>query len=195
MPDYQQLRQSIRKQRRALPAATARCCAQHLAWHTRSHRLLRNARHIAVYLAADGEIDPAPLAEYLWSMGKTLYLPVLVPFAHGRLWFARYQPGAALVANRYGIPEPQRRHLVKPMALDLVLMPLVAFDAAGHRIGMGGGFYDRSFAFLRTRRHWRKPILIGLAYQFQQQRTITPNHWDVPLDAIATENGCLPLSR
>jgi 5-formyltetrahydrofolate cyclo-ligase len=195
MPDYQDLRQSIRKQRRALPADTARYCAAQLAQHACMHPLLRNSQHIATYIAADGEIDPFPLMECLWSMGRTLYLPVLAPFTHGKLWFARYRPGDALVTNRYGIPEPQCRQLVRPCLLDLVLMPLVAFDAAGHRIGMGGGFYDRSFAFLHTRRYWRKPTLIGLAYQLQRQGTITPNRWDVPLDAIATETGCHPARR
>jgi 5-formyltetrahydrofolate cyclo-ligase len=195
MPDYQALRQSIRKQRRALPADTARYCAAQLAQHACMHPLLRNSRHIATYIATDGEIDPFPLMECLWSMGRTLYLPVLAPFTHGKLWFARYRPGDALVTNRYGIPEPQCRQLVRPCLLDLVLMPLVAFDAAGHRIGMGGGFYDRSFAFLHTRRYWRKPTLIGLAYQLQRQGTITPNRWDVPLDAIATETGCHPARR
>ena len=111
MTDYQALRQTIRKQRQALPETTARHCAAQLAQHLCTHPLLRNSRHIATYIAADGEIDPAPLMECLWSMGRTLYLPVLVPFAHGKLWFARYRPGDLLVANHYGIPEPQRRHL------------------------------------------------------------------------------------
>ena len=195
MPDYQALRQSIRKQRRALPEATARSCAVQLAQHTCAHPLLRNSRHIATYLAADGEIDPSPLMDCLWSMGRALYLPVLVPFAHGKLWFARYRPGDVLVKNRYGIPEPQHLELIKPRTLDLVLMPLVAFDASGHRIGMGGGFYDRSFAFLRARRHWRKPTLIGLAYEFQRQGTILSNRWDVPLNAVATETGCHVVRR
>jgi len=190
MPDYQSLRKSIRQQRRTLPAAAARSSAASLAQHACRHPLLRNARHIAAYLAADGEIDPAPLLECLWSAGKSVYLPVLVPFAHGKLWFARYRPGDTLVENRFGIPEPQHRQLVRPGALDLVLMPLVAFDHAGNRLGMGGGFYDRSFAFLHTRHHWRRPILVGLAFQFQQQNSIQPNHWDVPLNAIATETGC-----
>ncbi len=195
MPDYKSLRQSIRRQRRALAEATARRCAEELAQHAIRHPLLRNADHVAAYLAADGEIDPAPLLDYLWSAGKTVYLPVLIPFAHGKLWFARYRPGDLLVENRFGIPEPKRRQLVKPVNLDLVLMPLVAYDARGHRIGMGGGFYDRSFAFLHARRHWRKPTLVGLAYQFQQQGRITPNAWDVPLDAIATEAGCHALGQ
>jgi 5-formyltetrahydrofolate cyclo-ligase len=195
MTDYQALRQTIRKRRQALPETTARHCATQLAQHLCTHPLLRNSRHIATYIAADGEIDPAPLMECLWSMGRTLYLPVLVPFAHGKLWFARYRPGDLLVANHYGIPEPQRRQLVKPCSLDLVLMPLVAFDRAGHRIGMGGGYYDRSFAFLHGRRYWRKPTLVGLAYQFQHQTAIMPSDWDVPMNAIATEQGCHLANR
>jgi 5-formyltetrahydrofolate cyclo-ligase len=132
-------------------------------------------------------MDPAPLLELLWSAGKQVYLPVLVPFSRQKLWFARFSPGDMLACNRFGIPEPVRRSLIKPLALDLVLTPLVAFDTAGHRIGMGGGFYDRTFAFLQRRQHWHKPNLVGLAYELQKQATIKPNNWDVPLDAIATE--------
>jgi len=149
--------------------------------------MLRSHR-IAAYLAADGEIDPAPLLKYLWSAGKQIYLPVLVPFSPYKLWFARFNPDDLLAFNRFGIPEPVQRHLIKPSALDLVLTPLVAFDIAGHRIGMGGGFYDRTFAFLQRRQHWHKPDMVGLAYEFQKQATIKPNSWDIPLDAVATES-------
>jgi len=112
---------------------------------------------------------------------------VLAPFSRQRLWFARYTPGDALAANRYGIPEPVVRELIKPWALDLILTPLVAFDTTGHRIGMGGGYYDRSLAFLHSRQHWQKPCRLGLAYEFQKQVMIEPNPWDIPLDGIATE--------
>jgi len=138
-------------------------------------------------MAADGEIDPYPLLQALWALGKIIYLPVLVPFSRQKLWFAKYAPSDRLVLNRFGIPEPVRRRLIKPCALDLVLTPLVAFDSRGHRIGMGGGYYDRSFAFLRRRRHWRKPRLLGLAYELQKLPGIIPNDWDIPLDAVATE--------
>jgi len=189
MPDHRALRQSIRDLRRSIAPAEAGNCALQLARFARRDRLILNSQRIAAYLAADGEMDPAPLIECLWSLGKTIYLPVLVPFARNRLWFARFEPDARLETNRYGIPEPQQRELIKPGALDLVLTPLVAYDHAGHRIGMGGGFYDRSFAFLHGRQHWRKPALLGIAYAFQQQPAITPNSWDVPLDGIATEAG------
>jgi 5-formyltetrahydrofolate cyclo-ligase len=181
------LRQSIRQQRRSLTPAEADDCAEQLAHRTARHALVVQSQRIATYLAADGEIDPYPLMQSLWDSGKTLYLPVLVPFSHGKLWFAEFNPTDILVFNRFGIPEPVRRRLIKPSALDLVFTPLVAFDNNGHRIGMGGGYYDRSFAFLRRRRYWRKPRLFGLAYELQKQASIEPNDWDIPLDAIATE--------
>lgn len=112
---------------------------------------------------------------------------MLVPFSKQKLWFAKFSPTDKLAYNRFGIPEPVRRRLIKPCALDLVLTPLVAFDCNGHRVGMGGGYYDRSFAFLRRRHHWRKPRLLGLAYELQKLARIIPNDWDVPLDAVATE--------
>jgi 5-formyltetrahydrofolate cyclo-ligase len=181
------LRQTIRQQRRALTRDEAEFCAEQMAQHLFKHPLILRSHRIAAYLAADGEMDPAPLLELLWSAGKQVYLPVLVPFSRQKLWFARFSPGDMLACNRFGIPEPVRRNLIKPLALDLVLTPLVAFDTAGHRIGMGGGFYDRTFAFLQRRQHWHKPNLVGLAYELQKQATIKPNSWDVPLDAIATE--------
>lgn len=181
------LRQTIRQQRRALTLSEAATCAEQLAQQARKHPLLLRSDRIAAYLSSDSEIDPYPLLQFLWSAGKQVYLPVLVPFSRQKLWFARFNPNDMLAVNRFGIPEPVQRRLIKPSALDLVLTPLVAFDPAGHRIGMGGGYYDRTFAFLQQRQHWHKPKLLGLAYEFQKQTTIKPNKWDVPLDAIATE--------
>ena len=182
-----QLRQQLRQQRRSLSTTIARQYAEEMAHRTARHPLLLNSQQIAAYLAADGEIDPWPLMQQLWSLGKDIYLPVLTPFDKYKLWFATFEPGDKLAYNRFGIPEPVRRRLIKPCALDLVLTPLVAFDEAGHRIGMGGGFYDRSFAFLNRRQHWHKPRLLGLGYELQKRNVIEPNAWDIPLHAIATE--------
>ncbi|HAJ91599.1 MAG TPA: 5-formyltetrahydrofolate cyclo-ligase [Gammaproteobacteria bacterium] len=189
------LRQTIRQQRRALTRREAATCAEQLARQTCKHPLVLRSHRVAAYLASDGEIDPAPLLQTLWSANKQVYLPVLAPFSPEQLWFARFDPGDILAFNRFGIPEPVRRRLIKPSALDLVLTPLVAFDTAGHRIGMGGGFYDRTFAFLQRRQHWHKPNLVGLAYEFQKQATIKPNNWDIPLNAIATEAHVYENSR
>jgi 5-formyltetrahydrofolate cyclo-ligase len=184
-----ELRNEMRAARRALSPHARRQCAEDCARHLLNHPAFRNARRIAVYLPADGELDTTPLIERAWAMGKRVYLPVLLPHGENRLWFARYTPDTHLVHNRFGIPEPARaaHTRIAPLALDLVLTPLVAFDAHGHRLGMGGGFYDRSFAYLLRHIRWLRPRLIGLAYDFQRQSRLPAQDWDVPLHAVATD--------
>jgi 5-formyltetrahydrofolate cyclo-ligase len=152
--------------------------------------LFHTSRKIAAYLPADGEIETQPLIELAWRRGKQVYLPVLVPFLSNRLWFARFEPDTRLVSNRYGIAEPElvHRKRIAPQALDIVLAPLVGFDRSGNRLGMGGGFYDRSFGYLLNRRHWHKPRLIGLGYDFQLLPRLPAQPWDVPLTAVATDS-------
>ena len=145
------------------------------------------ASRIAGYWACNGELDPAPLLERAWALGKAVYLPVL---AGAALQFAPYRPNAPLRRNRFHITEPDLSpaEWLPPSALDLVLTPLVAFDATGTRLGMGGGFYDRSFAFRRDPAcAERRPRLVGIAYEFQRVDTLIRQPWDVPLDAAATE--------
>jgi 5-formyltetrahydrofolate cyclo-ligase len=183
------LRKEIRLQRRQVSVNGQTTCANRLTQQLGRERWLLNSRHIAVYLPSDGEIGTWPLIEFLWSLGKVTYLPVLVPFSQRRLWFSSYAKGDALVYNHYGILEPERVHYrrIPTAALDLVLTPLVAFDSSGHRLGMGGGYYDRSFQFLKQRHVLRKPRLVGLAYEFQHVPHIKPEPWDIPLDAVGTE--------
>mgnify|MGYP000380226210 CR=1 FL=1 len=183
------LRATLRAQRRALSAADQQRAAATLATRVVATRWFRVSRRIAAYIANDGEIDPKILVERIWRMRKQAYLPVLSPLRHDRLWFARVEPDVEYRPNRFGIPEPmvQRRALVRAEELDLILLPLVAFDAAGNRVGMGGGFYDRSLAFLRWRRYLRKPHIVGLAHEFQRVQNLTPDSWDVPLAGIVTD--------
>ena len=103
--------------------------------------------------------------------------------------FARYLPGMPMRPNRFAIPEPAiaRAQLLPAQSLDLILMPLVGFDRSGNRLGMGGGFYDRTLAFRHHRDGYRGPLLLGLAYQFQCLDGLQARHWDVPLDGILTE--------
>ncbi len=152
--------------------------------------LFLHSQHIAIYLPNDGEMDLTPLLQRALSMGKKCYLPVLSPLFHNRLWFAPYHPGSHLSLNRFGIPEPDCNHAhMRPVwSLDLVLMPLVAFDLQGNRLGMGGGFYDRTLAYLNKRSHWRKPRLLGTAYSFQQVSQLPCESWDVPLHGVVTEH-------
>jgi 5-formyltetrahydrofolate cyclo-ligase len=187
--DRQALRMQMRQARRAIDNQERMRHAEACARRLLNHAAFRNARRIAAYLPADGELDTTPLIERAWEMGKRVYLPVLLPHGENRLWFARYTPDTRLIRNRFGIPEPAHAtHIrVAPLALDLVLTPLVAFDAQGHRLGMGGGFYDRSFAYLLRHTCWLRPRLIGLAYDFQHRPRLPHQPWDVPLHAVATD--------
>jgi 5-formyltetrahydrofolate cyclo-ligase len=191
MCDRPRQRRELREQRRALTHHERRQRTYALCRHLFCEPLFNNSRRVAVYLPADGEVDTSAIIERAWQMGKQVYLPVLVPFLDNRLWFARYLPDTPLVRNRFGIAEPEQVHRqrIKPLALDLVLAPLVGFDAAGNRLGMGGGFYDRSFSFLLRHRAWRKPHLVGLAYNFQQLPRLPAQAWDVPLTAVVTDDG------
>ncbi|MFK5915456.1 MAG: 5-formyltetrahydrofolate cyclo-ligase [Woeseiaceae bacterium] len=187
------LRQQIRQQRRALSEAEREQASFLLCERIAAMPSFKKSQHIAFYLANDGEINLNLLIEHAWQQGKHCYLPVLskpnTPKLQ-RLWFVPYTANTQLRNNRFAIPEPihsPRSHFTKPMSLDLVLMPLVAFDPQGHRIGMGGGFYDKSFAFLNNRQYLFKPNLLGVAYELQKLKEIKTNDWDIPMQGVATE--------
>jgi len=190
------LRRALRARRNSLTGSDQAVAARKLAARVAGSRLFRVSRRVALYLPNDGEIDPGPLLDRARSMKKVFYLPVLSHIRHDRLWFAPYASDGALMLNRFGIPEPvvPARHWVRAQDLDLILMPLVAFDARGNRLGMGGGFYDRSLAFLRHRQLWRKPHLIGLAHDFQRVERLDASAWDVPLQAVVTDQGVYNFS-
>lgn len=184
------LRQQIREKRRALSNAEREQAAFLLCERIASSRLFQQSKHIALYLENDGEMSLDLLIKHAWQQGKQCYLPVLAEPNTQRLWFIPYTPETKLKNNRFGIPEPIHSHSLrirKTLSLDLILMPLVAFDERGNRMGMGGGFYDRTLAFLRHRRYWHKPNLLGIAYEFQKQQRLETNPWDIPLQAVATE--------
>ena len=184
------LRQQIREKRRMLSDSEREHAAFLLCERIAASRAFQQSKHIAFYLTNDGEIDLNLLIEHAWQKGKHCYLPVLAEPNTQRLWFIPYTPKTKLINNRFGIPEPihsNKTRLRKTISLDLILMPLVAFDREGNRMGMGGGFYDRTLAYLRNRQYWHKPNLLGVAYEFQKQKQLETNDWDIPLQAIATE--------
>lgn len=185
-----ELRKRMRQQRRLLSYDERLDCADRAAHRFATTHLFQRSRHIACYWPNDGELDPLPLMQRAWARNKICYLPVLNELPSQRLWFAPYREGDALVYNRYSIAEPnvQINKLVSARMLDLILTPLVAFDGQGNRLGMGGGFYDRTFAFLNYRHHWHSPRLFGMAYDFQKVAHINPAPWDVPLRGIVTES-------
>nr|VFK62227.1 MAG: 5-formyltetrahydrofolate cyclo-ligase [Candidatus Kentron sp. TUN]VFK65623.1 MAG: 5-formyltetrahydrofolate cyclo-ligase [Candidatus Kentron sp. TUN]VFK71783.1 MAG: 5-formyltetrahydrofolate cyclo-ligase [Candidatus Kentron sp. TUN] len=183
------IRLQIRRERRELSHASRVYCARRLVANLTGSPLFQRSRRIACFSPQDGEIDLSFLFSRLFSMGKRTYLPVL----HGKkLWFFPFDANTPFTRNKYGIPEPKVSPDLRcaPQALDLVLTPLVAFDMAGNRLGMGGGYYDRTFAYLLHRRVFIKPMLIGVAYAFQHVMVLpTRNHWDIPLNGVVTENG------
>lgn len=191
MPSRSELRKKLRTQRRALDAATRRIFTAALCNHLIRSSEFRTSRRIALYWAGDGEVDLQRVARRAWAMGKQVYLPVLLGPFHNHLRFAPYSPHTKLSKNRFGIPEPRvpPASLLRGAQLDLVLMPLVGCDDRGGRLGMGGGYYDRSFAARRFRRSWFKPQLIGAAFELQRVPRLEQQPWDVRLDGLVTERG------
>ncbi len=142
------------------------------------------AQTVALFLSFDGELNTTPLIQALWRAGKNVYLPVLHPFSPGNLLFLRYTPQSHLVTNRLKILEPKLdvRDVLPLNKLDVLVTPLVAFDETGQRLGMGGGFYDR------TLQHWQQHGFypVGLAHDCQQVETLPVEQWDIPLPAVVT---------
>lgn len=182
-PERAQLRRELRARRRALSPAQQAAAARALAHRLATLPLLRHARDIALYWPVDGEIDPRLLARR--CRGHRFYLPVLQAFPAGTLRFAPWRAGDRLARNRFGIPEPRGSATRPARALDALLLPLTGFDARGNRLGMGGGFYDRTLAFHRHGQ--RRPLLVGVAHACQQVPALPVQAWDVPLAVVVTD--------
>ena len=180
------LRRQLRQARRQLSPTRQRLAARELYRQLAQHPVFRRARHIAFYLPNDGEIDLRLLPTVI---NADYFLPLISdairPWEPTRLFF---QPETLdLHPNRYGIAEPRfnNRQVINPSLLDVVLFPLVGFDRKGNRLGMGKGYYDRTFS--QVRRGWRSPYFIGIAYGFQECEDLVPAQWDIPLQAIVTD--------
>ena len=189
-------RQALRQQRQQLSHYQQQRAATELASHLTRLPVFLRSKRIAFYLPNDGEIDPTPAMAIAEAAGKHCFLPVLHPLKFNRLYFSRYQTGQELQNNRFGIPEPplQNTGASPAWSLDLILLPLVAFDSLGNRLGMGGGFYDRTLAF--TLHNSRAcPQLLGLAHHFQQVADISRENWDIPLQGIVTDHGLIQARK
>jgi 5-formyltetrahydrofolate cyclo-ligase len=180
----QQIRTEVRQRRKNLTSEQQSLFALQAAERVATHPRIQAASTISVFLSFDGELDTAPLIKRLWQEGKQLCLPVLHPFTSGNLLFLRYNPDTPLVRNKLKILEPalDATQIVPLSQLDIILTPLVAFDSHGQRLGMGGGFYDR------TLENWQDggPYPIGLAHDCQQVDNLPIEHWDVPLPEVIT---------
>ncbi len=180
----QDIRKHVRNLRRDISDEQQQLAAVQAADHALNFAPIQQAQHIALFLSVDGEINTRPLIAKLWQRKQQVYLPVLHPFSTGQLLFLRYDEKTELKINRLRIPEPPLdiRNLLPLSELDVLIVPLVAFDAGGQRLGMGGGFYDR------TLQNWQQHgfMPIGLAHDCQQVDTLPVEQWDIPLPALIT---------
>ena len=153
-----------------------------------------HSQYLAAYWPNDSEINPLGILATAHEMGKSCYLPKLDPDPMAHMQFVEYHPGDSLTANHLGILEPSLEHRksIAPKSLDLVLVPLVAFDKKGRRLGMGKGYYDHTFAFHKTDPN-SKPFLLGIAYDLQKVSELPSEEWDIPLDGVATETHYIRL--
>jgi 5-formyltetrahydrofolate cyclo-ligase len=147
----------------------------------------KNSQNIACYFAQASEFDCAPMIKAIWEAKKNCYLPIISEVDGRTLAFGSYHPDSPLKPNRYGIDEPDTLAYFPLNQLDLVMMPLVGFDLQGHRLGMGGGCYDRSFQFLHDNKS-HKPFMLGLAYELQKIEHVPTDPWDIGMDGVLTED-------
>lgn len=185
------LRRQLRQARRHLSEQEQSLAADQLVLHLQDGylaSLFSSETTVAIYLSNDGEISPHSLCNYFWQHSITTYLPVLNDKA---LLFAQYTSDTEWIENRFGIKEPIDANPIDGLELDLVFLPLVGFDRAGGRLGMGGGFYDRTFEHKVA---GKKPLLIGLAHDCQEVAQLPVESWDVPLDMIITPSSLIKLS-
>ena len=187
MPDTRdKLRSSLRKKRQELSPEQQETAAASLFSMLGNQDFFRVAQRIAFYQVADGEIDPRMLLDLALSEGKSCFLPVIQQDNPEFVSFAPYDANTELAPNKWGIAEPPASEVISPTNFDVVLVPLVAFSKDCFRMGMGQGFYDRTFSFKIFNRR-SSPMLVGLAHEGQLIDSVPVESWDVRLDAVATE--------
>lgn len=179
------LRQAYRQARRTLSASQQTEHAKQATQLFIESDFLTNAQHIAIFLSQDGELATQLLIEHLWQNNRQVYLPIILN--NGELGFALYDAKTKLTPNKFNILEPSKPQYIEPKQLDLIIMPLTCFDTAGNRIGMGGGYYDKTLSFKNKQPTKISPLLVGWAHQCQKTDQIKTHDWDIPLNAVITE--------
>lgn len=181
--NQKQWRKEKRKQRQILDEVSRDKKSQQVYHQLLACKPYQQARHVGAYLAMSEEVNLHRIIQDAWTADKLVFLPVVV--ARGKpMIFAPYQADTKLTKDAVGmlVPDVDPLCCFSAEQLDLVITPLVAFDEQRNRIGMGGGFYDRTFAFKKIKAH---PYLIGVA--FAEQKTNQPiiaNAWDIRPDEI-----------
>ena len=187
------LRKELRARRRAVTPEFRAKAARTVARNVDRIFRLRPGLRVAIYASFPEELDSAPLIRLARKRGCRIFLP-RIDTRTISMQFVEAIVGAHETVNHLGIVEPKGTNPIAARWLDLVLLPLVGFDAHGMRLGMGGGYYDRTFAYKRRHSSWRRPRLVGVAYSFQQVPKMERAWHDVPLDAVVTELGVIRCS-
>ncbi len=186
--DRRSLRAELNARRHAVSPAERAAAARRAALNADRALHLCAGQCIAVYATLAAELDSAPLIALAQSRGCRVFLPRIDRRRRSRS-MRFVELGGVLRENRFGIGEPEGLATIGARWLNLVFLPLLGFDRRGLRLGTGGGFYDRAFAFRQLRRVWHKPHLVGFAYAFQQVGQLAAAPHDVALDAVVTDQG------
>ncbi len=177
----------LRERRQSLAPSLRTAAQQRIITELNNCTVLNSAKTVAAFVSINGEVS---LQLWLNSAARShrIVLPVIDPCSDSRqMTFHEYRVGDALPPNRFGIPEPApETPTCKTKHIDAMLLPLVAFDAAGTRLGMGAGYYDRYLGAAK-----KKPYLLGVAFACQQVEHLARAEWDIPLDAVVTEDGLI----
>ncbi|MBF0444055.1 MAG: 5-formyltetrahydrofolate cyclo-ligase [Magnetococcales bacterium] len=179
------VRNTIRKQRQSMVPGQVASISESIIKHVIEFKPFLMAQTVALYLPVDNEVDTSPLLNHHKILEKKLCLPVVRP--ENKLGFSQFKPGDSLQSGVYGILEPCNKDWLDIGSIDMFLLPLVGFDAQGTRLGYGGGYYDRALS--HCKKNAKKPIVVGLAFQFQEVAQLPCADHDVPLHYIVTENG------
>ena len=202
------IREQIRADRRAVSPTDRAAWSSSICQRIVTLDQFLMAKRVAGFLAFDGEADPLDAMVAAVDQDKEVYVPTIVA-KRTPLKFVRWTPGCAMRKNKFGINEPvvPESEWLDGRELDFVITPLVAFDESRNRIGVGGGFYDRTFEFLNSDAgsgssevvksdsqietdHLISTFLMGCAFELQKVESISAKEWDVQLHGVATEITC-----
>jgi 5-formyltetrahydrofolate cyclo-ligase len=181
------LRTDAKNARRSMTPSDRSRASTRIANRFLNSRYFLGSKTIGCYVSTRDEVDTSEIIERAWRAKKRIFLPVTA--ANGHMFFRETRPETGLARNEFGLWEPVSGERIDASRLDVVVTPLVAFDDQGNRIGMGGGYFDRTFAFLAERNCWLHPKLIGVAFDCQRVPKIPRNPWDIPVFRVLTETG------
>jgi len=183
------LRRTLRLRRASVPSAARTAAVQRITRHIATSDWLRSGLTVGLYTALADEVPTAALMRMARQRRCLLFFPRIIDYRQRRMVFAPDPANGRWCRNRYGIPEPVTHHAVPAYSLGIVFVPVLGFDAGGTRLGYGGGYYDRAFAFRHLWPSRHRPLLAGIAFGCQQLPHIDRYAHDVALDAVVTEDG------